>query len=206
MRQILFFCLFIACYLHVTVNSFSISSTFAKFSKRLLDSSKNQNNNEDLEHFVNETTHIISKTEDLFHRIVQYRQLKKENVLTEKAPRPIGPYSQAIKKNGIVYLSGCIGIDPSTGKLISDDIKEQTVQALANMQAILAESKSNWNSVLKVTIYTTDLKSFATINEVYSGILKDNSVAVFPARTTVEISALPLGAKFEIDAVASYDE
>jgi 2-iminobutanoate/2-iminopropanoate deaminase len=129
---------------------------------------------------------------------------KREIVLTTDAPKPIGPYSQAVKNKGNLYISGCIGTDPVSGKLASGDIKEQALRALKNMDSILKAGDSCWTSIHKVTIFVTDLKQFSVINNVYSEFLKSNNVTDFPARTTIEVSALPLDAKFEIDAVASY--
>jgi 2-iminobutanoate/2-iminopropanoate deaminase len=189
----------------IFVSSYSLSSAFSRYSGRLVSFCKNNECNQELTQFVNETTQIFSKAEGLLNRISKYDQ-PKEVVFSELTYKPVGPYSQGIKKNDVLYTSGCIGIDPATGKLISDDLKEQVIQALKNLEYILFAAKSNWNKVYKVTIYTTDLKSFGAINEIYSNLLKANQITQFPARTTIEAAALPLGAKFEIDAIAGYDE
>lgn len=127
-------------------------------------------------------------------------------VQSPHAPKPVGPYSQAVKSNGVLYVSGCIGLSPVTGKLVSDDITEQTKQALQNLDAVLKAGKSDWKLINKVTIFTTNITQFSLINSIYSDFLKENEVEEFPARSTVEVSALPLGAKFEIEVIANYLE
>ncbi len=127
-------------------------------------------------------------------------------VQSPHAPKPVGPYSQAVKSNGVLYVSGCIGLSPVTGKLVSDDITEQTKQALQNLHAVLKAGNSDWKLINKVTIFTTNITQFSLINSIYSDFLKENEVEEFPARSTVEVSALPLGAKFEIEVIANYVE
>lgn len=123
-------------------------------------------------------------------------------VLAKDAPLPIGPYSQAVKLGkDLVFVSGCIGIDPSIGKLVDGGIEAQTRQSLANLAAILRTSGSHTGAIMKATIYVTDLGQYATVNKLYGEFLKDNKV--LPARTTVQVSALPLGALVEIDAFAA---
>jgi 2-iminobutanoate/2-iminopropanoate deaminase len=123
-------------------------------------------------------------------------------IKSSNAPNPVGPYSQAIKVNGMVFASGCIGLDPQTGKLVEGGIETETIQSLKNLQAILKEAGTDINKIAKTTIFVTDLKQYALVNKIYAEYLKDNKV--FPARTTVEVSGLPLGAKVEIEAVAFY--
>ncbi len=123
-------------------------------------------------------------------------------IRTEKAPAPVqgAPYSQAIAATPgeIVYVSGQVPIDPTTGQLIDDDIHLQTALVLRNVAAILAEAGSGLHQVVKTTVFLTDLGDFGAMNEVYAHAFDGHA----PARATVEVSALPLGARVEIEAVA----
>ena len=120
-------------------------------------------------------------------------------VLAANAPAPVGPYSQGIVYGGLVFLSGQIPLDPQTGQLVGGSIEEQAEQVLRNLEAVLPAASASWRSVLRVTVYMTQLDEFARFNEVYERMLQDAR----PARSTVQVSALPLGAKLEIDAIAS---
>lgn len=120
-------------------------------------------------------------------------------VFTEKAPKPIGPYSQAIKHKDTLYISGQIGINPSTGKLIQEGIQTETRQVLKNIQAILNAENLQKENVVKCSIFVSDMDQFAQINEVYSAFFGSHS----PARETVEVSRLPAGAHIEISVIAS---
>ncbi len=119
-------------------------------------------------------------------------------VSTEKAPRAIGPYEQGIKFNGFLFTSGQIAIDPATGKLIEGDVSAQTRQVLENLKAVLEAGGSSLDRVVKATVYLTDLSAFSKMNEVYTQYLGQ----VKPARSTVGVASLPLGASVEIDLVA----
>jgi 2-iminobutanoate/2-iminopropanoate deaminase len=124
-------------------------------------------------------------------------------IRTETAPAPVAgaPYSQAVaaQPGEIVYVSGQIPIDPSTGALIEGDIHEQTAVVLRHIAAVLAAAGSSLHQVVKTTVYLTDLRGdFAAMNEVYAAAFADHA----PARATVGVSALPLGARVEIEAVA----
>ena len=112
-------------------------------------------------------------------------------ISTSKAPAAIGPYSQAIRKGDTLYLSGQIGMVPATGELVSDDVKEQTAQALANMKAILAEAGATPADVTKVTVFIVDMAEFQIVNGVYS----ETFGADAPARSCVAVAALPKGAR-----------
>ncbi|MGL5749716.1 MAG: RidA family protein [Paraclostridium sp.] len=118
-------------------------------------------------------------------------------VVTENAPKALGPYSQGIIVGNMVYTSGELGIDPSTMKL-KETIEEQTRQALENIKAILIASKTSMSEVIKVTLYITNIDDFAKINAIYSQYFTQP----FPARSVVQVSKLPLNAQIEIDAVA----
>ncbi|KAJ8763613.1 hypothetical protein K2173_003085 [Erythroxylum novogranatense] len=123
---------------------------------------------------------------------------KKEAVKTDKAPAALGPYSQAIKANNILYVSGVLGLIPETGKFISDSIEDQTEQVLKNMGEILKASGTDYSSVVKTTIMLADLKDFKKVNEIYGKYFP----APFPARSTYQVAALPMDAKIEIECIA----
>ncbi len=122
----------------------------------------------------------------------------KEVVKTVKAPDAIGPYSQAVRMGNMVFLSGQIAIDPKTQQFIDGDIKTQTSLVLDNLKAVLEASGSSPDSVVKTTIYLTDINDFAEVNEVYALYFSSGK----PARSTVCVAALPKNAKIEIDAIA----
>jgi 2-iminobutanoate/2-iminopropanoate deaminase len=125
-----------------------------------------------------------------------------ERVHSESAPAPVGPYSQAIAHAGLVFASGQIPLDPRTGKLVSGEIEAQTEQVIANLCAVLDAAGSSLAHVVKTTVYVTDLALFARINSVYA---RHFTGPVPPARATVQVAALPLGAAIEIDAIATTD-
>jgi len=124
--------------------------------------------------------------------------MSKKAIATASAPKAIGPYSQAVAAGDTVYVSGGIPLDPVTGGVVGGDIKTQTERVLTNIEAILKEAGLGLNDVVKTTVFMTDLSSFAEMNETYAGFFKEP----FPARTTVQVSALPKGVQIEIDAVA----
>ena len=125
----------------------------------------------------------------------------KTAVRTEQAPAPFqgAPYSQAIKAGGFVFVSGQLALRPDHAEIVGDSIGEQTEQVFANLRAILEAAGSGLDRVVKTTVYLADLGDFAGMNEVYARHVGD----VPPARATVEIAALPSGAKVEIEAVAT---
>lgn len=118
---------------------------------------------------------------------------------TDGAPAPVGPYSQAIVHAGLVFASGQIPLDPKTGKIVQGSIEAQTERVLENLRAVLEASGSGLERVLRTTVYVTDLTLFARVNQVYARFFHFDPP---PARATVEVSALPLGALVEIDAIA----
>lgn len=122
----------------------------------------------------------------------------KEIVNTDRAPKAIGPYSQAVKANGFIFVSGQIPIDPDTNDLVKGDIAEQTIQVIKNIKNILEAGGSGLEDVVKTTVYLRDLKKFGDMNRAYGEFF----TTLFPARATVEVSNLPKGADVEIDAVA----
>ncbi len=122
----------------------------------------------------------------------------KEIIYTDKAPHAIGPYSQAIKANGLVFASGQIPTDPKTGDFVAGGIEEQTEQVLKNLAAVLEAAGSGLNRVVKTTVFLTYMQEFAAMNEVYGRFFSEQP----PARATVEAVSLPRGARVEIDAIA----
>jgi reactive intermediate/imine deaminase len=116
---------------------------------------------------------------------------------TPKAPAAVGPYSQAVRHGDLVFLSGQIALDPATAKLVSDDIGAQAHQVFSNLRAVCEAAGGGLAGVLKLTIYLTDLANFATVNE----IMAEYFTKPYPARATVGLTALPLGAKVEVDAI-----
>jgi 2-iminobutanoate/2-iminopropanoate deaminase len=121
-----------------------------------------------------------------------------EQIETERAPLPIGPYSQAVRANGFLFVSGQIPMDPATGTIVSGKAGEQTRQVMRNLEAILEAAGSRLSKLVKTTIYLTNLDDFSEVNRVYAECLGD----VKPARATVEVSRLPRDARVEIEAVA----
>jgi 2-iminobutanoate/2-iminopropanoate deaminase len=117
----------------------------------------------------------------------------------DKIAKPIGPFSPAIVDHGGVYTSGQVAQDPKTGKLIEGGVAAQTAQAISNVEAVLAAAGKSLSDVVKVNIYLTDMNSFSDMNRVYGDCFQ----APYPARTTVTVSALPLGAAVEIEVIAN---
>jgi 2-iminobutanoate/2-iminopropanoate deaminase len=125
--------------------------------------------------------------------------MNKLTVATDKAPRAIGPYEQAIKVGEFVYVSGQIPLDPKTGKLVDGGIKEQTCQVMENLKAILEAAGSSLDRVVKATVFLKSIADFTAMNEVYGEYLDRAK----PARSTVAVADLPRGALVEIDLVAT---
>jgi len=125
--------------------------------------------------------------------------MPKTIINTTKAPAPIGPYNQAILKGDELFISGQIGIDPATGQLNNQDIATETRQVMLNLQAILDAAGMNFSHVIKTTIFLTDMNQFTQVNEVYGSFF----VADFPARETVQVSALPKFVNVEISMIAA---
>jgi 2-iminobutanoate/2-iminopropanoate deaminase len=122
----------------------------------------------------------------------------KKIVATEKAPKAIGPYSQAVVHNGLAFLSGQIPLDPVTGQLVEADITVQTTRVLENLKAVLDACGSSLEQVVKTTVYLTDIREFAEMNEVYGTYFSENP----PARSTIQAARLPRNVRVEIDAIA----
>ncbi len=122
----------------------------------------------------------------------------KNVIFTDKAPKAIGPYSQAIEINGMLFVSGQIPIDPSTSKIVEGGIREQTEQVMKNIGSILAEAGYSFDDVVKSTCLLSDMDNFAVMNEVYGRYYSENS----PARAAYAVVKLPLGALVEIETIA----
>ena len=118
-------------------------------------------------------------------------------ISTTTAPQAIGPYSQGVVANGLLFTAGQIGIDPQTGRLVDGGFAEQTERVLANLSAVLEAAGATWDDVVKTTVYLHDMADFPTFNEMYGRHLGDAR----PARSTVQTAGLPRGALVEIDAV-----
>lgn len=121
---------------------------------------------------------------------------------SDHAPRAIGPYSQAICAGHLVFTAGQVALDPKTGELVGETIEEQTHQVFANLKAVLAAANSSLASVVKTTVFVTNLNDFVRMNAVYGEYFTSNP----PARSTVEVSALPRGAMVEIECIAMVNE
>lgn len=119
-------------------------------------------------------------------------------VATTKAPQAIGPYSQAVRSSGLLFTSGQVALDPATGNIVDGGFEAQARRVFENLAAVLAEGGSSFANVVKATVFVTDLGDFATLNAIYAEYFRDHK----PARTTVQVSALPKGALVEIDLVA----
>lgn len=125
----------------------------------------------------------------------------KRSYFTENAPAPIGPYSQAVAYNGVLFVSGQIAIDPDTGKMITGDIEKETERVMLNLKAVLAAAGCNFDHVIKASIFLKDMEDFATVNRIYGSYLKEDGH--YPARETVQVARLPKDANVEISVVAA---
>lgn len=118
---------------------------------------------------------------------------------SDDAPKAVGPYSQAVACGGVLYCSGQIGLDPETGQLVGSDVESQAKQVTKNLSAVLTEAGAELTDILKVNIFLTDMGDFPKVNAIYAAWLGDHR----PARATVAVAALPLGAEVEMDLVAT---
>lgn len=124
--------------------------------------------------------------------------MNKEIILSNQAPKPVGPYSQAVRVGDLVFVSGQIPINPETGELFLGDIKDQTKLVLNSLKGIIKEAGGSLKNIVKITIYLTDLSCFTQVNEVYSSYFEKDA----PARVCVGVASLPKGVSIEIDAIA----
>lgn len=123
----------------------------------------------------------------------------KKIIFTDKAPAPIGPYSQAVLSGNTLYTSGQIALDPQTGELVIEDIETETKQVMENMKAVLDAAGMNFENVIKTTIFISDMNDFAKINGVYSAYFNEKTA---PARETVQVAKLPKNVNVEISMIA----
>jgi 2-iminobutanoate/2-iminopropanoate deaminase len=124
--------------------------------------------------------------------------VRKQIIESLEAPKPIGPYSQAVRMGELVFLSGQVGLDPSTGNLVSGGVTAEARRVMENLGAVLTAAGAGYSEVVRVTIYLTNLADFAAVNEVYGSYFTTEP----PARATVQVAALPKGAAVEIDMIA----
>ena len=127
--------------------------------------------------------------------------MPKEIISTTNAPQAIGPYSQAVKANNLMFISGQIPMDPTTGNLVEGSIEDEANQVLKNLKSICEAAGYSLDDAVKITIFLTDLGNFAVVNDV----MKEHFSEPYPARATVEVSGLPLGVNVEIEAIISTD-
>ena len=120
-------------------------------------------------------------------------------VHTDQAPAAIGPYSQGVVANGFLYTAGQIAIDPSSGQIVAGDVRAQTERVMTNLAAVLGTVNATWKDVVKTTVFLHDMNDFPIVNEVYGHVIGDAR----PARSTVQVSALPRGVAVEIEAVVA---
>lgn len=118
---------------------------------------------------------------------------------TDDAPASIGPFSQAVVKDGTVYVSGQGPVDPNTGEVVSEDIREQTRQTLSNVEAVLRAADASLSDIVKVTVFVTDMNNYEAVNEVYADYVDEP----YPARSAVEVADLPIDIGVEIEVIAS---
>jgi len=119
-------------------------------------------------------------------------------VKTDKAPQPIGPFSQGVVVGNWVFVSGMGGLDPKTGKVVSSDLKEQTIQSMENMKAILEAAGASFDNVVKATVYLTDMADYPVVNDIYAGYMGK----VLPARCCLAVKALPAEEIMKVDMIA----
>ncbi|MFW5749465.1 MAG: RidA family protein [Halanaerobium sp.] len=122
----------------------------------------------------------------------------KKQIVSKEAPAAIGAYSQAIKKGDLIFTSGQIPIDPETSEMVEEDIEKQTVQVMENLKHVLKEAGSNFDQVIKATIFLSDLNNFSKVNDIYKDYFSD----IPPARACVEVSKLPKDSLVEIEVIA----
>jgi 2-iminobutanoate/2-iminopropanoate deaminase len=123
----------------------------------------------------------------------------KHIINTENAPAPIGPYNQAVKSGHLLYTSGQIPLDPATGSMVSGGIREQAIQVLENLKAVVEAAGSTLDNAIKTTVFLADMADFPVVNTIYAEYFSEINA---PARSTIQVAALPLGARVEIELVA----
>ena len=131
-----------------------------------------------------------------------YQQANMKKIInSDHAPKPVGPYSQAVRAGNTLYISGQVAIDPISNTIIKSNIEDETTQIMKNIENILKEAGLMFDNVVRTKIYLTNMNDFSAVNNVYGSYFKSNP----PARTTIEVSGLPLGVNVEIDMIAVFD-
>ncbi len=131
-----------------------------------------------------------------------YQQTNMKTIInTDHAPKPVGPYSQAVRAGNTLYISGQVAIDPISNTIIKSNIEDETTQIMKNIENILKEAGLMFDNVVRTKIYLTNMNDFSAVNNVYGSYFKSNP----PARTTIEVSGLPLGVNVEIDMIAVFN-
>ena len=132
-----------------------------------------------------------------------YQQTNMKTIInSDNAPKPVGPYSQAVRAGNTLYISGQVAIDPLSNTIIKSNIEDETTQIMKNIENILNEAGLIFDNVVRTKIYLTNMDDFSTVNNVYGSYFKSNP----PARTTIEVSGLPLGVNVEIDMIAIFND
>jgi len=126
--------------------------------------------------------------------------MTKKIVFSDKAPKPVGPYNQAVRTGNLIFCAGQIPVDPSAGKITATEVTAQTHQVIRNIQAVLSAEKCTLENVVKATVFLKDLNDFAKMNEVYGQYFKNETA---PARSTIQVAKLPLDSLVEIEVVAA---
>lgn len=137
----------------------------------------------------------LAKTRKLCYSL---QMIKKEIIHTSQAPAAIGPYSQAMKLDQLIFTSGQLGMNPSTGEFVSGGVKAEAVQALTNLKAVLEAAGSSLENVVKTTVFLANMDDFTVVNEVYASFFTAN----YPARSAVQVAKLPKGGLVEVEAIA----
>lgn len=127
--------------------------------------------------------------------------MARQIIQTEKAPKAVGPYSQGVRVGQLLFCSGQIALDPVSGQMVGDTVEKQTKQVMENVAGLLESVGLNLGAVIKSTIFITNMADFAKVNEIYASFLKQP----YPARSTVEVSALPKGALVEVECIATFE-
>ena len=127
--------------------------------------------------------------------------MKNQIINTSKAPKPIGAYNQAVIRNGFVFTSGQVPIDPNTGNLIDGSFKERVRRVMNNLKSILEKAETDFSNVTRFSVFLTDISNYSEVNEVFNEFIKDGDA---PSRSLIEVSSLPAGADIEIDCIAAF--
>ena len=127
--------------------------------------------------------------------------MKNQIINTSKAPKPIGAYNQAVIRNGFVFTSGQVPIDPNTGKIVDGSFKERVRRVMNNLKFILEKAETDFSNVTRFSVFLTDISNYSEVNEVFNEFIKDGDA---PSRSLIEVSSLPAGADIEIDCIAAF--